>query len=502
MLTPRHTWILGIMLFTAVYLNGCAGTQRDTWPILHSEQIIDAEGRKVKKHEVLYPFIETRRAPDYNYLTIRPLADYESSEDTAVKRLRFLWPLGLFYHQQDRSKLYRFWPVFQHSRTEDFFTGQSTTHGWVFPVIFWGHKPDQGRYGGVLPVLGRTYGLLGDEFSWFLFPLSSRFRQGQYVRYDVLWPFFSYGSIPEGDSQVVRAWPLYVRKSKEESHEHNYLLWPFFRWGKEHWETVGGAQRRRDYAAFHPFYASQTVVDEENEELSRQRQILFYNRHHDNRWDDEEYRRWSAFFSILRRQYTDSVDETRVFPLYWRSKRFLSGSENPEHSVENYRYLWPVFWHTKDRSLPDKERSYSVFAPILWHYSTNYYEEDVTEHRTSLWPLFTLKYGRPNSLSFYILSHGWGEPDSGYKRIYRPFFEFYRYKREPDGSRITRLLWRLYYHERGPEGRKLSVPLLFSYESSLSEETESFQRTFSFLRGLLQYNRDTDGGEFSFFQFY
>ncbi len=483
------------------FLGGCANNAGNLWPVHHHETFVDEAGHEIDKREILYPFIETRRSENRRYVALRPLGNYESKSDEQEMRLKFLWPLGLVSLREGRGKLYRLWPVFQHAQTVDFFSEDITSHGWLFPFVLWGQKPEYGAYAGVVPVGGKAYDLLGDEFTWVLFPLYSNFKKGDYERYDLLWPFFSYGSTPDGDIETWRLWPFYVRKDEKNTHQHRYLMWPFFRWGHEKWKTVEGKPRRHDYFAFHPFFSSLQTKDEEGETIASRRQILFYNRRTDTRWE-EGYKQWSLFFSLIRRQYTKDIDEWKFFPFFWRVTRYPGGRDQGRHVV-HHRIPWPLIWKTHDRSHPGKERSYSIAAPFLWHYTTHYIEENVTEKSTTLWPLLTVEHGREDEFGFYLLSHGWGDADSDYKKIYRPFFEFFRFKVFPDGTRETRLFWRLYHHKRGPQARHLSLPLVFSYTRTGEPESDAAEREMSLLMGLLKYDFNEGGvSGFSFFDFF
>ncbi len=482
-----------------VLVSGCASSQANMWPIYFQDTVTDETGAEAQRQEILYPFIETRRSETRRYSVLRPFLNYEKLPEEGERRVQFLWPLGLVSLREERGELYRFWPVFQHSRTHDFFSDDSTTHGWVFPVIFWGETPEQGAYGGVLPVAGTTHGLLGDEFSWVLFPLYSYYRQGAYRRRDVLWPFFSRGGTPDGVKSTWRAWPLHVRKDKEGAYEHRYWLWPFLRRGSQRWETVAGRARSSDYFAFHPFYSRRTTRDEDGETIDLQRQLFLYNRRHDRRWEQDQAH-WALFFSLIRRENTDEVDEWRFFPLFWKKTSHASGSEDGR-GVVHHRLAWPLIWRTLDASLPDRERLYAVFAPFLWHYRTHYIEKDAVRRSTTFWPVVTVERAPDGGLGLYVLSHGWRDGAGGYKRNYRPFFEFFRFHADSDGGRETRLLWRLYHHKRSAEGRRLSVPFLFSYESEL-DDGDVEQRTFSFLLGLLQYEAGGEGGRLNVFNLF
>ncbi len=492
-----HAATVAISLLFLIF-SGCATRGSGIWPAYYRESIVDETGKEARHREILYPFLEMQSSPSRRYVALRPLANVESKPDEGLWKMQFLWPLGLVSFRDDRSRLYRFWPFFQHSYTADVVSGEGATHGMIFPFVFWGHKPERGNYAALLPIGGRTYGLLGDEFSWVLFPFYSYYERSDYRRHDLLWPFFSSGGTPDGQKRTVRFWPVYVLKEDEDSFIHNYLIWPFLRWGNERWETVAGEPMRRDYFAFHPFYARLEMRDGDGEVITRQRSLLFYNRFYDIRWDEGQTR-WSAFFSLIRRQATDDTNEWRFFPFFWKRVNSPPAPGEKDRSVVHHRLFWPLIWHTRDASLPGKKRSYAVFAPFLWHYRTHHAKEDVTEKSTTFWPAVTFEHGPEGKFAFYLLSHGWRDSEGGYKRNYRPFFEIFRFRALPDGSRETRLLWRLYHHKRGPEGRELSVPVLFSYDTSVCEEGEPERRTLSFFFGLIEYEVSEDGRRVRFF---
>jgi hypothetical protein len=455
------------------------------WPIYFQQTGKPGEdpGNHLTEIEVLYPFVGIKKGEGYYFHTLRPLYNYEHDQAKLQSRLQYLWPLGLQANFEGQSWLHRFWPIFQHSETLHGGSDDKTVHGWVLPFFFWGSDPDEGPYFGFFPIGGVTHEIFGDTFSWVAFPLFSYYRQEEFKRYNILWPFFSYGSTPDGDKKSVRVWPFWVRKSEEDAYQYNYLLWPFVRWGHQQWTTLDGEERVRRYHAFHPFFSAQVLRDEEGEVISWQRQVLLFTQRDDRR---EEGTSWSFLFSLLRYQNISDKYELKIFPFYWRSKGYPWGKDRPDRYKDRRIILWPLVWFLSDTISPGEHYSHFVLAPFIWWYKTLYVKSGTIDNSFTIWPLFTRQKQMDGAKHFYVLSHGWKDSTGGYKRNYRPFFDFFQYHSFPDGRRETRFLWRLYHHIRSPEGRYLSIPFVFTLDS-LGDPGADGKKSVSLLGGLLKY---------------
>ncbi len=474
-----------VLVPLALLAQGCATERLNLWPLYYqeSEPLEGTAGPVERKTvEVLYPFFSLETDARRNYHVLRPLYNLEKKD--GVCQVQYLWPLGLYYNEPGNKWQLRLLPLFSHSVVQRPLTGEKAAHGFVFPIVFWGRRPPHGAYFAVFPVGGVLKGVLGDSFTFVLFPLYSRYCKDDYTRHDVIWPFFSLGNSRNGQKSALRIWPLYVHSRRKGVYDRHYLLWPFLRWATEN----SAGQYVRKYVGLFPLFASKVAVDQQGRTVAYHRQILFFSRQKDPR---ERFRRdgWSLFWFLIRHLRTDKSDETRVFPLFWKTTRYATAERDPGRSHRRYRILWPILWIDADRLDEKAAKKNIVLAPFYWDYGTRYLEEGKTvgkSRKITLWPLATWELERDGSLHFWVLSHGWKDAGKGFKRIYRAFFDFFQYHHRADGQRETRFLWRLYHYKRGPQGRYLNLLCLFTYDARLQKD-EPRQGSVSALLGLIKY---------------
>jgi hypothetical protein len=108
--------------------------------------------------------------------------------------------------------------------------------GSVVGPAFWGRTPDQRRYGGLFPLLGRFRERLGmDRIDFVLWPLFARAQRGDYREIQVLWPIFAWG---RGDGRSkLRVWPLFGIDRREGVYERRFALWPLLHRRTERMDT-------------------------------------------------------------------------------------------------------------------------------------------------------------------------------------------------------------------------------------------------------------------------
>jgi len=187
-------WLILICL--AVLTAGCAAERVNLRPLYTRRPAsVGAAGGEPTHTEVnvLYPFFSLERSAERSYHAVRPLYNAESKPGEGYFRVQYLWPLGLQYTREGETWQHRFWPLFQHLSKWRSGTAEKVTSGLIFPFFWWGSRPPEGPYFAVFPLGGVMRGVLGDSFTFFAFPLASRYRKGSYTRHDVLWPFVSFG---------------------------------------------------------------------------------------------------------------------------------------------------------------------------------------------------------------------------------------------------------------------------------------------------------------------
>ena len=503
-LAGRITRVSVTLVACAVFLvsfSGCASQDINAWPVYYqdSEPVEGGTGDEAgvsTTRDVLWPLFTEKDEPGRHYHVVRPLYNYESKDEGVHSRLQYLWPLGVFYRREGDVWQHRFFPIFSYHSLESQETGGETVNGWVFPILFWGSRPEQGDgYFAVFPVGGVLKGILGDSFSFVLFPLFSQYKSGDYTRYDVLWPFFSWGSTPDGKRTTFRAWPFYVHKRDQGKFERHYVMWPFVRWGRH---SMQSPYPHRVFQFF-PFYALKTAKDDEGNVVAYHRQILFVGRIKETR-EGMKASGWSFFWSLLRFWDGPTSDETRIFPLFWKKTLYGGRSKDPSESWIRYRMPWPIVWLDYNSMNPGVDKRSFVIAPIYWDYRRTYHEDEGDEkyRAITLWPLLTWRTDRDDAFHFWMLSHGWEDAPEGYKRNYRAFFDLFQYHSRPEGDTMWAVLWRLLRYESGSEGTDWNIMGLFDYGTDY-RDGKLTQREISTLFGLLKYTWKPEDTEWRVF---
>jgi hypothetical protein len=455
----------------ALLLPGCATGQVNLWPVFFHEtrntQTPDGP-RAVTTTEVLYPFFSAESEGGEGWYAVRPIYNYQWSARKDSARVQYLWPLGLDYRESNRLTDSRLWPFFAYQRSWSPLTLQFTTHAHLLQLIRWGRDDENGPYFAVIPLGGVTHGVIGDTWSFVLFPLYSHYRHGNYVRDDAPWPFFGYGRTPDGMRHMYRLWPFYVYQRQDypgDARSRQDLPWPLVRWGSrdaggEHWYTI---------TVVSPFFSLITERNRAGSVTQRAWSVLGVSFITGAR--KEAGSGWSALWSLVRGKQGDKTSEFRIFPFYWHTTYYTGTEKDPDTAWDRYRVPWPLLWVDSDRRDPQHHKGGIVVVPLYWHYTDILRAEDGQEsargRRITLFPLFTWESGTGGDKHFWMLSHGWRDDSQGFKRNYRAFFDLFQYHRAAEGGEAeVRLVWRLYHQRRTPQGRYFSVAGLFTYDST------------------------------------
>jgi len=473
-----------LLSLVCVALSGCAANRINLWPIYYQETMpAETGGETVTLREVLWPFFSQQSGPKRSYHAVRPFYNYEALEKEGTLRIQYLWPLGLHFSRKGDMWQHRLLPLYNHSVHQRREAGGKAVRGMLFPLFWWGSKPETGSYFAFFPLGGVIRDLLGDRWSFALFPLFSAYRKGNYNRYDFLWPFFSVGGTPDGKRKKIRLWPLYVHDKSEGRYDQHYVLWPFLAWGTE---CPGGIYTQRYFKVW-PFYGRKEARDRQGKMVGYHTQVLFFSRRKDLR-PGLQSSEWS-FLWFAGSAKKPEVVQTRIFPFYWSTTQYVNREKLPERKWTRRRILWPLVWIDHNMKNPEVEEKNLVVAPFYWDYARTYgkgEEEREKTRRITLWPLFTWQRDRDGAAHFWMLSHGWKDAPQGFKRNYRPFFELFQHHAGPGGEHETRLLWRLFHLKRTPSDSHINLLWLFEYDSSHDGEKVR-EKTVSALFGLVQY---------------
>lgn len=484
--TCRLRWCLLLVIGTA--LPGCAGGRVNLWPIFfHEARSVRADSgpRVVKTTEVLYPLFTRQSDPDGTWHALRPFYNYDHRNGTDQRRVQYMWPLGLHFSTPGGEGRHSFFPFFGYVKVDSADPQRSYFHGHVLQFLRWGRN-DAGPYFALFPLAGVTHGVISDTWSFLLFPLLSYYRQGDYVRWDVVWPFAGRGRSPDGSIETWRAWPFYVHKRQDraqELREAHRLLWFLARWGI--------VDRRGDYYhsvfAALPFYATIRTWDRSGNLIAHQTSVLGVGFSRDSR-DKPQRTGWSLLWTLVRKSSEPKLDDSRIFPFYWRVSSYPTEDKEAGRSWTRRKMLWPILWIDSDNRNPQVHMKGLVVAPFYWHYAQVYRDQDGparTGRSITLWPLATWQQDPDGARHVWAVSHGWKDTTTGFKRNYRAFLDFFQYHRDAQGERETRILGRLYHHRRGAAGRYLSLASLFTYDGTgdvVGEQGKYFSALFGLVK--------------------
>jgi len=483
----RRSLVSCSLLVLALAATGCGTGQANLWPLyFHETRLVERDGRTepVTTTEFLYPIFSAETSPSGRWHVVRPLYNYESDASGQRWRVQYLWPFGL-HGKRDNGELYsRFFPLVSHSRTWSASHGRHRTHGFIFPFVWWGDHAELGPYFALFPVGGVTHAVLGHTWSFLAFPLFSHYRRGTFVRNDFPWPFFGYGSSPDGKQKMIRLWPLYVGQRYEDAaltRSTTDLLWPLVRWGR----MDKGGKHHFKMLKIAPFFSTVGVYDRQGRKVSSRTKVLGTGR-----WPQG----WSALWGMVGSESSARRDNRRFFPFYVYKRRFQGADRDPARSAVAVQAPWPLVWYSRTRTAPRRSQTVFVVAPLYWHFASTSrgYDAPEAERRITIFPLTTWASDSAGGRHLWIPSHGWPDLTKGFKRNYRAFFELFQYHRDARGDRETRILWRLYHHRRTDRGRYLSIGGLFTYDGT-GEVPGNEGGYFSVLFGLVQRSRGERG---------
>lgn len=484
----RRPRLLSASLVALALVCGCGTGRVNLWPVYFREtRIVPGEDGPdtITETDVFYPLFSRHESPESAWHAVRPLYNFERQKDTGHWRVQYLWPFGLCGSRGKDASYNRFVFLYSHKKVWSQPAQKYSTHGFIFPLVWWGNHAEFGRYFALFPLGGVTHGVLGRTWGFALFPLYSYYRRGDFVRNDFLWPILSWGRSPDGKQKMWRFWPLYVYQRYEDAmvfRTTTDLLWPLIRWG--HMDR--GGTRYFTMFKFAPFTSWVSTYDRAGRLISRRLKVVGVAG-----WPGG----WSALWGLIGDKSAAKSDEMRVFPFYWRTTRYLSGRGDPERRATLYRVPWPLVWVGRNRLDPGRYCDLIVVAPLYWHYTETYPRADeppARRRRITLFPLFTWGHDVAGGGGFWMPSHGWQDLTTGFKRNYRPFFDLFAYRKTGLEERETRLLSRLYHHRRGPCGRYLSVASLFTWDST-GEVPGEDGTYFSVLLGLVKCSWDDEG---------
>ncbi len=443
---------------------------------------------------------ERAAADDGSVVTLWPAVDYRASASADYSSLHLLGPF-LKYETKGFETEYAFRPFFYRAVDDE---GESSTdilypaighkndkgvvrfhlfhllhsdfgpreagsrnQSYLFPFLFYGEDPEQGRYAAFFPLHGTLYNWFGrDRISFTLFPLYSRTEKAGTRVDNVLWPFFA--RISGEDEAGIKVWPVYGHSAKQGVYRKTFFLWPLFFSQSLALDTANPSE----YRAFWPFY-----VNRESPQLSETTYLWPFFKKTVNR--AKEYESMSMPWPLVRITTGERYHGMQLLPFY--------ADETMDVKRQRW-YLWPVYKIEEMHSeLIERRRDRLLF--FLYSDTRELKREtDASMRRIALWPLFG--YKRSSGVShLHVLAPV--EPvfpdNDAIERLWSPLWRLYQQKWDDHGNAVVSLIWNLFWSER--QGDRLAWELfpLVEYRRQSSES-----RDLKLLKGLIRY-RAEDG---------
>lgn len=458
-LTAALAWI-------ALHLPGCTFTAPDAdysplWRSAHHNMTDESEV------DIAVPFWARKTSPRFQGWTLRPLWTYRRDPVTNKADCDFLAPLGRYYRQGKRSH-HRFWPLFFHTRLE---RHNGPDIDWMFlPFFFGGSDPEKGNYFAFFPIGGTIEDFLSyDSFSFVLWPIYQKVRKkvstneyrtstsillligwseggridesyhilpfymksvwkGKYRKYSVLWPFFHYQELGLDTKHPAKAygfWPLFHIENADNYYRHGFIgpilfLGPLLQFAREvpdRWHGKPNTERRSYY-------------------------------HYDVPWP------------ILRFKRSREYERTRIFPFYSYYRETTSTS-----TFTSRTYLTPIFWD-RDTETLSFSKSEFYFVPLYTRIRKTYKARSGQDEYVHIWPFFYSDVTADGGAVFSCLNLmplRRVRPFEPVDRILRPFWNLYRYERDPSGAERHKALFHLLSIYDDEREYRFSIPLLYNY---------------------------------------
>jgi len=452
-----------LLLVSLISISGCAhlppGLEpENVSPFFHIQTDQENQSRRL---DAAGPFYSQSESPEEREWTFRPFFSYRENLKDQTEDLEYLYPLGR-YRKTSEGKLYRFIPFYSSFKPaqENEETNKKENVD-LFP-FFWGKDKEGKSYGGIFPFGGEFRGRFNsDEIQFVLWPLYTRFKEGETLSYSILWPIFSFTE--GGNRSGFRFWPFYGEEKKEGqgAYQKYFFLWPIGLYQQRHLDT----EYPKTYFYLFPLYLS--------EQSPTEQKIIFlwpfFNYYTEKRFDYFQIDFPWPFFQYARGENTLGV---RFWPIITYRK---------VDQREKVTFLWPLIFQDK---YEDENRD-DVLTRFLyvskWH-QVYYKKENRWERVTKFWPFFRYAEDGKGLVHFYfpaVMPADW----EGLERHYGTLFRIVEYYQDGKGKEITKFLWGLYYHQRQKDLRRIEISFLFTY----LQEKEKLQ--VSFLKGLLGYQR-------------
>lgn len=457
------------------------------WPFSVIERL---SGSRTFSHLASPLFTRTDR-PESERRTIRPILTSVTEHPDESVSVDFLPPLGHATRSpQDRSfhifplishrawtaddgskhQFSSFLPVYHHKsdgpahHTALFPIYMSGTAGSVsYPIPFKSTK----NYTAVFPLYGNLYGAFGNDRVTFAFwPLYTRIEKKSFVKHQILWPFFTFGS--GGGYKSFKIWPIYGQTVKEGQYVSRFIAWPIFNFTRNlnpdtalskditaglpiYWDIQEGQSHSR---SLFPFYGTRTTPD-----LERSFKVwpLYIN----TKYKKEGFQTEDFLWPVFSRT-EGSLTGHKFWPLFGTKKRTEVSKEGVSTEDLSAFYLWTLGKY--ERSIrPDSRRTYNRLFPL---FVVGRYDDSAgyKQRQVFIWPL--ISYQEDNlqgakAVSFPNLLGSFESQFPMIQEVYSPLWRVFDYARQGNESRLS-LLWNLVDIRKDGRQMAMSVGPIFS----------------------------------------
>ncbi|MFP4055345.1 MAG: hypothetical protein ACLF0G_00575 [Candidatus Brocadiia bacterium] len=410
---------------------------RSHWPFLY----VHREGER-SHVEALGPLVYVHRRPEGTSYGVRPLFRVERDAEAGSSLWHVLYPLSYWRFQPGSTLQYAFPLYYRYARPAP---GEGRASATVlFPLLWWGHHPSEGRWLFVFPLGGTAKGLLGQDEIAFAGPFYVRMRRGGYASRHVLWPFFSWGR--GAGRRSVRLWPFYGWGEEEGRWRNGFVLWPFLTYGRRRGEEGGAA----DYFFLWPLFGRARARDGESGSVQVLWPFCFYA------WNRRSgYREWDMPFPFVRGKRAGEVRTLNVWPLFGQ-RVYPAGRDT--------FFLWPLLHLSKVRT-EDAQRDRLELFPLFTRVHSKDAERESERSFWLLWPLWRWRgerRGEERRAAANSLQFAWFKWPRGFDRAFNPLLGLVEHEAE-EGRSSTALLWRCVRWERGPGWRWVQLGPLVSW---------------------------------------
>ena len=303
-----------------------------------------------------------------------------------------------------------------------------------------------------------------------IIPVYTEFESRDYTGTAIFWPFIAWG---KGDlREDFRFIPFYSHNRKtgwydnhsylmvinygelylREDEQYTFFFFPFFgrRWSK--------SGNMNSYTVLWPFFSWGYDLD---------RKETVYNLP----WpfiqiadSEKPYIKKRIFFPFWGKYETSKNESEFITPLYTRLK------SNTDNFKSDYTNICFIFWYW--------EREYS--------YEHEYYGKSWRYFK--IWPLIQVEWNTSGLYGINVLSIFPFRDESGYEKLYQPFWTLFEYRVKPDGEKHLGFLLRTYYQVWNDDFFKMKIPLVINYSSRGESVTE-----FTVLLSSFGYEKDKEG---------